>query len=493
MSTIPHLDQRLAAPAEHATWPRSLGIPTLGTANRAAWNWAQPLIVAVILRAIPGPLRITAWFWTCGYALLGRRQAILSLVLLFLLNLFTHAAGLPPGNAAIFRHLTIFSAALSVFVLYAAAPPRSRTPTLLMWTGILNVLLIFHSVFISTSPDISTLKAISYIMTIQTLLTAWSRLSPFERIVTEKQLWGVFYGLSLLSIPLVVTGAGYFRNGRGFQGLLEHPQAFGPMMGIFSVWLFATWLTDRRMSNFMKAVLVLSIVWIFMAEARSGAGIFLVGVVVAIVSRPLAAALNRWQQVPKILLGRLLLLTVGIVAMGAIAGPRLASSAQEFIRKEGRSTTVTDAAWESRGFLIERMQANIRERPFTGIGFGVASAPELYTSVVRDPIFGITVMAATEKGVLPVAVVEELGWPLALLFLPWFLALLVNAIRAGPRYAGVCAAALTLNMSECLFFSPGGGGLIVLVLVTMAATAPPAGSDAALASRHGGSLGGVAA
>jgi hypothetical protein len=79
--------------------------------------------------------------------------------------------------------------------------------------------------------------------------------------------------------------------------------------------------------------------------------------------------------------------------------------------------------------------------------------------------------------------VEEMGWPLALLYAPWFVVLLLNSARAGPRYAGVCAAAFTLGLSEAAFFSPGGGGLIIQLLVAMAATAPPVGSDCRSSSR----------
>jgi len=66
---------------------------------------------------------------------------------------------------------------------------------------------------------------------------------------------------------------------------------------------------------------------------------------------------------------------------------------------------------------------------------------------------------------------------LALLYGLWFLGMVLMAVRAGPRYAGVCAAALTVNISEAVFFSPGGGGLLMQLLVTMAATARPATED----------------
>lgn len=405
--------------------------------------------------------------------------------MLWLFNMFTHAFGFPPGGAVVFRHLTVFAAALSVFVVYAAAPPRSSTPMLLLWTGGLNILLLMHSLFISTAPDISTGKALTYSLVIQTLLTAWSRLAPQERSVTEKQVWGVFFGLALLSAPLMLSSRGYFKNGFGFQGLLEHPQAFGPFMALLAVWLFATWLTDRRMPGMLKALMVLAMAYVYLARARGGMVMLAVGIFAAIGLRPLTALMNQSARVPRLLKGRLAFLMVSIAVVLVVAGPFVGAEFQRFFLKQASNAeTVKEAFWESRGFLVEMMQQNISEHPMTGIGFGVASTPEGYSAISRDPFFGFVIMAAVEKGVLPVAIVEELGWPLALLFAPWFLGLFIQAIRGGPRYAGVCAAALVLNFSECVFFSPGGGGLIVEVLVAMAATAPPAIQGPALEARQ---------
>lgn len=450
---------------------------------RKTWRLSRPLLIPIAIRVIPGPTKILAWAWSAVYALLGRRQAIMALVILWLSNIFTHAFGLPPGGAAAFRHLTVFAAALSVLVIHANAPPRSRTPNLLVWTGVLNAFLVIHSLFISTMPDVSALKAISFSMTIQSLLVAWSSLSPQQRAATENQMWGVLYGLAVLSAPLVAMKGGYVRTSRGFQGLLEHPQAFGPTMAILSVWLFATWLTDRRMPFMLKAVLGLALAWVYLAAARIGAVVLIVGVMAAVVAGPFTAMMNQSARVPRILKQRLALVTTGLILLLAVAGPFLGGKIQAFIAKGGKTTTAVDAAWASRGFIIEAMQTNIREHPITGIGFGVASSPERFSAVVRDPIFGLAIMAAVEKGVLPVAMVEEMGWPLALLYAPWFLGLLLMAVRAGPRYAGVCAAALTNNISEAMFFSPGGGGLIIQILVTMAATAPPAREDPIVALR----------
>lgn len=451
--------------------------------SRETRRHSWPFVVAIALRAMPGPTRILAYAWATGYAFLGRRQAIMALMLIWLCNMFTQAVGLPPGGAAFFRHAAVFAAAFSVFVLHASAPPRSRTPVLLVWTATMSMLLLLHSMLFSKMPDISVLKAISYALTIQTFLVAWSRLSLSERALAENQVLGLLYAILVCSVPLVVLPAGYIRTRSGFQGVMEHPQLFGQLCGIVAVWLSATWLTDRHMRLSLKILLVTSLAGIYLSRSRMALVLYLTGVAVAIVAGPLSAAVSRSRLAPRLLKGRLTLAMGGALVLVIVGGSLFYEVYEVFVRKGGKSIAITEAAWEARGFLVERMQLNIREQPMTGIGFGVPSSPEMMYAIIRDPIFGLPVMATVEKGVLPVAMVEEMGWPLALLYAPWFIALLVSAVRAGPRYAGVCAAALTLNATEAVFFSPGGGGMMVQLLVAMAATAVPPGKNQALLSR----------
>jgi hypothetical protein len=487
MSTVPTLNQPASQPVTTGRWRLTDAATIRAAAGRAAareaWRKALPLIVCAALRTIPGPTRILAWAWATGYALMGRRQAIMALAMIWFCPMFTHVLGYPPGGAAIFRHGAIFAAAFSVFVLHAGPPPRSRTPLLLWWTAGMSLLLIAHSIVFSTMADISVLKAISFAVVMQTLLTGWSRLSAPERTVTESQLWGLFYGIAIFSVPLVVLPAGYLRTGTGFQGVMEHPQLFGQICAIVAVWLSATWLTDPKMRISLKLLVPILLTGLYLSRTRGGLLMFVVGMSFALMTGPISAALARARNAPRLLKRRLAAALLGAAVLAALFGSTLSEGFQQFIRKTGKADTALEAAIAARGFMIDRMWVNIQEKPWAGIGLGVPSHPELLYALVRDPIFGLPIMATVEKGVLPVAMVEEMGWPLALLYAPWFVALLWNAMRAGPRYIGVCAAALTLGVSEAAFFSPGGGGLIIQLLVAMAATAAPLGSDCRSSSR----------
>jgi len=63
---------------------------------------------------------------------------------------------------------------------------------------------------------------------------------------------------------------------------------------------------------------------------------------------------------------------------------------------------------ESRGVFYLPMLENIATDPWRGIGYGIASESQSLV-VNRDPLFGLPVSAPVEKGIMPLAILEELG------------------------------------------------------------------------------------
>ena len=113
---------------------------------------------------------------------------------------------------------------------------------------------------------------------------------------------------------------------------------------------------------------------------------------------------------------------------------------------------------------MDPMWENIEVDPFFGIGFGIASqADEM--EVTRDPLLGLPTGAAVEKGVLPLAVWEEVGLIGSIGVIAWILMLLSRGARGGVTPLAVAITTLLLNLGESTLFSPGGLGLISLVLI----------------------------
>ena len=136
-----------------------------------------------------------------------------------------------------------------------------------------------------------------------------------------------------------------------------------------------------------------------------------------------------------------------------------------YIAKRSGTSSVIEAYQLSRGGLMEKMQQNIEQRPFAGIGFGIASIPSEMT-VLRDPIFNIPISASVEKGVMPLAVLEEVGVFGFLFFLFWLWCIFRLALRRGGEAVGLLFTIILLNFGEAVLFSVGGLGLLPLVLLT---------------------------
>jgi hypothetical protein len=132
---------------------------------------------------------------------------------------------------------------------------------------------------------------------------------------------------------------------------------------------------------------------------------------------------------------------------------------------------VSEAYKDSRGNLIEAMWDNIKVTPMVGIGFGVASIPSAM-EVTRDPILGLPTGASIEKGVMPIAVLEELGIPGFVLFCGWIGMLIRRAGQHGVKELALVATLLLFNFGESTLFSPSGFGMIELIVLAWAATRP---------------------
>jgi hypothetical protein len=448
-------------------------VQSRGDERVSPWLFAVPVVV-FILRFLPAPLSDAAYGVTLLYALTGRRQAVVALLMLCLLNMSTHAFGMPPSRASIYRHVIVAAAAFSTMVLHGGGVFRTRCPRILFGTSIVCLLILGHSALVSQIPVLSILKALSFSMAILGLLAGWGGLSESERRACEVQVWGLFAGLTVLSAPMLFTPLGYLKGVGGFQGLTAQSQALGAMMGVFAAFLWMSIITRRRLTVGLVLLACMATAYIYLSRARIGGFSFIVGLFSGLALAPLLGLLDRWRRQPRIRPGRLavvaVLVGVGLIGAGSVVIPKI----QNYVLKYGSAeevTDYTDALYRARGGMLELMLASVKEHPLTGIGFGVPTKGGRSTEVVYDPVFGLPIMATAEKGILFVALLEELGYPLATIVYLWFAWLFMLAARGGPVGLTAFSAAIAVNAAENCFFSPGGLGLFILVIACMAVTA----------------------
>lgn len=438
----------------------------LGSGTRSVWQGTYfPLLVALLLRIASGPTASVGYMVLAVFALCGRVQAILALTFSWLFTMINPELVSEGSAEGIGRYAVMAGAAASAVFrgnLFAKHTPRQSFITA---TVLLGIFLCLHSILFSPIPDVSILKAVSWAVTMTSLLSLWYGLEPEEVEATANHIFGGLVWTMILSLPLLNSPSGYVRNGTGFQGVLNHPQVFGSTMALLGSWSGARMLAERRPEWRMIVLTGGSLVLVFLSEARTGGLAMILGLSFSLLLSPAFAGRSLLQMAPGIRHWR-----VWTLILGGLVGSLLTASAfseviAHFLSKSGRSgaDNLFDAYDGSRGILIDPMLANIANDLFRGIGFGIASDP-MAMVVERDPTFGLPIGASIEKGVAPLAILEEVGLFGAVLVALWLFGLLRKGALGGLMPFAVCLTALALNMGENTLFSPGGHGLLMMVL-----------------------------
>lgn len=422
-------------------------------------------IIALALRMASSGTASISYLLLASYALLGRKQAVQALALSWLFTMLSDGIAPIATGATVGRYAVIFAAAGSLLLRKSSS--HSSIKRLLLATVALGVFFILHSLFVSPLPDVSILKAVSWTLVVATLLAAWSGLSFEERSQLEYQLFGGLIVLILVSLPLAFSGIGYLRNGTGFQGILGHPQAFGPTVAFLGGWLGGRLLGTAQPRWREIVLLGLCLVLIVMSEARTAGLALVLGLIIASLTSSALSGIPMRRLMPGLRSSRLHILILLAVVGSLLAGGILSERIGAYLTKRADATNLLEAADASRGHLVDLMVANIEKNPLAGIGFGIASDVDAM-EVERDPIFGLPTSASIEKGVLPFAVMEELGVLGFVLVFSWIFMLARQGARSGMAALTVLIIVFLTNLGESTLFSPGGMGLLPLILLTWA-------------------------
>lgn len=442
-----------------------------------------PLLILILTLALRLASEATAnasFFLLSAYALSGRSQAIQALALSWLFSMLSggEKGGLAPSasQAAIGRYAVIAAAALSILLRNVFSSSTSRVSQPVITTLFFGVFILFHSCLFSVDVEVSVLKTIVWMVAMLTLFSAWEGLSAWERQWLQAQLIGLLMGILLCSLPLLFLPLGYITNGTGFQGVLNHPQGFGPVMALLCAFVIVGFLAQPlpRWRDLLLAVICL--VLVVMSQARTAGLALVLGVPIAVTVAPAMMKHSAQSALPGLRNTKMLLMLLSLIlsALAGLAlgkGEELANVLESYLSKRSGSSNLSEAYESSRGGLINAMWDNINSQPLTGIGFGIASKP-WEMEVTRDPNLGLPTGAAIEKGVLPVAVLEEIGIPGFVLFLGWLWILIQRAGRRGVTELALVATILLFNFGESTLFSTSGFGMINLIVLAWAVTFP---------------------
>jgi len=418
---------------------------------------------ALLLRAGGNATSILAYVLLALLGVAGPTQAVLAMAGSFLVTMINEGLVGPADAGAAGRYLVICAAAAGTAIRRARSGAPHRDGNALLATTALGLAIILHSLFVSPFPDVSVLKALMWSVSIGTLLSLWAELGDQGRVNAERSLVQGALLVAALSVPLVFVGPGYLRNGVGFQGLLNHPQALGAALAPVAGWIIAGYLeaSSTRWPQLVAAGALLGL--ILLSRSRS-AGLAVVAGVTAAVALVAVVGSNSSRGTGFGRVGRRVAVPIAVALLAAAAlGVEWSGALEGYLKKGADDASIVGAYDVSRGHFIRRMWRNVESTPWLGIGFGIASEREAMV-VTRDDATGLPVGAPVEKGVMPLAIIEELGVVGGALVFAWMAFLVRRSVQGGMRHASVVLTVIAVNLGEAAFFSTGGLGIWLLIL-----------------------------
>lgn len=345
---------------------------------------------------------------------------------------------------------------LGIAVLW---PGLKITNVAVAWAlALVGALLTFNVVAVSALPSISLFKGVLFMGVLWTLFN--TQRVDFEGFASRVDRFIPLF--LLVSIPTYfIPSVGFARNGLGFQGIMNQPQAFGVTVALFAAWLLHRIWTRRV--TISPPLTVLAIAGLLGCILLSGARTSLLGFIIAFLLTWLIQMLRSSRRLGlKIVLG----LTIGGLGVGIVTQSATLST---FLFKRGSAENVLEAADNSRGFLVRRSLDNFEAQPFLGMGFGTPSLLD-EADITYAPIINVPISVALEKGIWLSATLEEQGVVGMAALLLFFAIFAIYCLRSG-CYMGIPMLGFLLgsNLGEMTMFSMGGLGLLQWVLVMTAA------------------------
>lgn len=431
-------------------------------------QWVRPQILRPWLYFLIGVLILTTFApYSLGtiicipialYVFRGPRQTVEALTVLAVLILVARV------DISLGRWLVLLAALLRlvwVGLLGGLSFPKVLNPLL-----VFAVTVFFFSLLWSAFPLVSVLKVATFTVGASAALTS---LYQTRQLRDYWLSWFYTLGIFIIfaSLPMFLLPGGYARNEAGFQGILSHPQTYGPVLAPITAMLSSLYLFRGDRSWLVKIGALLGWIGMYLSLSRTSlaAALLAFGLVVGIgmlfKTNTWGRSVNRAIANPAIMAGAFLL-----VIVAGLQWTTLQERVSEFMFKDDAASSVSDVLVASRGYRMNASMANFRSAPMTGIGFGIPSDPESLRPRVSQEFMGLPIGASVEKGFMPSAVLEETGIPGAFLVTLLLFALFAPVVRhPDPMIFWMMASCLLVNFGEMVFFSVGGMGLYFWIVM----------------------------
>ena len=350
-------------------------------------------------------------------AVLGGKNTIYAFILCWFFTLINPVLAPDSSLGMIGRYLVIIGGLLGA-VFRMLFQKNKFFNKYALYTGLMFLMIFVHGLIFSGIPSISILKILSWFCVFSVLFYCWNSLDNLNRNLVFEKILYLLIIILIFSIPfLFIPAIGFARNSTGFQGLLNHPQAFGPTIALLGVIVGGKILANKNNSFFDLFLFVLCIVFIILSESRTAGFGLLIALIVSLILNPIFNKKSFTEANPIFKNKWTYFYSIIILFFAYLFSGLYLSKVKDYLFKRTDSSSLLEAAANSRGGLVENMLINIDNNLLTGIGFGMSSNTD-DMKIEVDPFFCIVICI-------------------------------------------VC-----LNLGEYMFFSGGGMGMLMLIFFT---------------------------
>lgn len=431
------------------------------------------LVIALILRATIPSVANFSYVLLIIYALLGRANMLHAVAAIWFFTMSNAEITGMASSAVIWRFVIVQLAAVFVFIYYIASTKKFKVTLCLAMVMIFGLYACLTSIIVSNYPLVSILKCVNWVIMCVSLMAIWQSLSDDEFNRTGNEIFCGLCALGVISLLFLKSSSGYSVNGTGFNGVMNHPQSFGVTLAVTSAWIVARVLTHK---NFLWLGLIIASICLFLTlktECRTAGLALAIATAFSALVKLVIPNIHAKTDGNNIIKHRIVILSVLCAILFSAVITLHPRSVNDYLikRRSNLSVNIVDIYLDSRGILIDTMISNVKQHPFTGVGFGVSS-DQSAMNIYYDPYFNLPISAVIEKGVLPVAVLEETGMIGFIIFSILILSFIVAAIKNGFPQLLVLTTVLLTNLGEYTFFSLGGNGMLLILIIAWCVTKP---------------------
>jgi len=269
----------------------------------------------------------------------------------------------------------------------------------------------------------------------------------------------------LLGLVGLVTGVGYGMEDIAFEvqapffkGAFYHSQSLGAIGAMMLVYLFTLYLFSPYRYKWATLGLMLVLAYqLYLTASRTGMATAMIGCGATLCLAYLTPATAHRRV--RFYLSKLQLTVMGVVGftlmifVNFFTGNSVLKGVVSVLLKYGDQEALSwTSLFRTRMPLMEFMMANAKTSLLTGIGFGTSYDPKFVQAATWYS-------APTEKGFIPLAVLEETGVSGSLFFWSFIALFVIYLIRESNISGfGIFVTFMSANLGEMVFFSFGGAG-----------------------------------